>query len=216
MPGLKSKIHLKMLASSSRRRKPDDKSIYGLEWGDPEQDWSLKLVRDQFILPYVDATQRALEIGPGGGRWTRYLLGFREVMVVDKHRELLDELAKNFSEPNLVPILNSGTDLPGVAPDSIDFAFSFGVFVHLDAWIIEAYLKALHTVVKPSGNIVIQYSDMRKKAARRQSGFSRNNPDRMRRMVDRAGFTILEENVTALWHSAIMRFRKKRAGEAMY
>ena len=216
MPGLTSKIHLKMLASAMRRREGGDASVYGLEWGEPEKDWSLKLVRDQFIRPYVDPVQRALEIGPGGGRWTRYLLGFREVIVVDKHRELLDELGRNFQQPNIVPILNNGTDLPGLAPESVDFVFSFGVFVHLDRWIIEAYLRALHPVVTPSANIVIQYSDMWKKAARRQSGFSWNSPGRMRNLVDRAGYTILEENVTALWHSAIMRFRKKRAGEVMY
>lgn len=205
-----------MLASARRRSEGKHDSVYGLEWGDPEEMWSLKLVRDQFILPYVDPDRRALEIGPGGGRWTRYLLGFGEIIVVDRHRELLDELAKNFSQPKIIPVLNNGTDFPGVAANSVDFVFSFGVFVHLDAWIINEYLKALGNVVKNDANIVIQYADFRKKEARRQSGFARNNPERMRKMVDAAGYTVLEENVTALWHSSIMRFRKKRDGEVMY
>jgi len=216
MPSLTSKIHVKMLASAHRRGTTSEQKIYGIEWGDPDKDWALKLVREQFLKPFIDPSQRALEIGPGGGRWTRYLLSFREVVVVDKHRELLDELQSKFHLPHLIPVLNNGTDFPGVEPDSVDFVFSFGVFVHLDPWIIEAYLKALRTIVRPSANVVIQYSDMRKKGARKQSGFSDNDPERMRKMVDTAGFTILEENVTALFHSAIMRFRRKREGEEMY
>lgn len=213
MPELNSPIHLDWLRKFRAR---NEKALYGLEWGDPEEMWSLKLVRDQFIAPYVNSAHRALEIGPGGGRWTRYLLNFGRLFVVDMHQEILDELAKHFSAPNIVPVRNSGTDFPGIGPASIDFAFSFGVFVHLDAWIIKAYLESLHSVVTGEANIVIQYSDMTKQAARKVPSFAKNDPITMRRMVDAAGYTILEENVTALWHSSIMRFRKRRDGEKMY
>ena len=202
-----------MLRSSREAGRTNEKTPYGLEWGDPNDFWSLKIVRDQFIQPYINVGHTALEIGPGGGRWTRYLLSFNKVLVVDKHQEILDELGTKFRAPHLVPILNSGTDFPGLQPESVDFVFSFGVFVHLDAWIIEAYLKSLHYVVKPSANIVIQYSDMTKEAARKEPNFSKNDPATMRNMVTAAGYTILDENVTAIWHSAIMRFRKRAQEE---
>jgi cyclopropane fatty-acyl-phospholipid synthase-like methyltransferase len=205
-----------MLEDSLRHGRTDDKKIYGIEWGDPNELWFLKLVRDQYIQPYLNLDHRAIEIGPGGGRWTRYLLSFRELIVLDKHEGLLAELRKKFQAPQLVPILNCGPEVPNVAPDSVDFVFSFGVFVHLDAWIIESYLKALFSVVKPTANLVIQYSDKRKRQAKADPDFSENDPDRMRAMVDAAGYTIIEENVTALLHSSIMRFRKKRDGERMY
>ncbi|HEU5142044.1 MAG TPA: hypothetical protein VFU04_02690, partial [Solirubrobacterales bacterium] len=47
--------------------------IYGMEWGDPDVLPPLKHVRDNYLLPYLDPTKTVLEIGPGGGRWTRYM-----------------------------------------------------------------------------------------------------------------------------------------------
>lgn len=120
---------------------------------------------------------------------------------------MLDELSRNFRLPHLLPIANNGTDFPDVPDGAIDFVFSFGVFVHLDPPIIAAYLASLGRVVTPSANIVIQYSDNTKEKSRLNKGFSDNTPDRMRRMVLQAGYTILEENLSILPHSSIMRFR---------
>lgn len=208
MPTLDDPIHLDMLRNSRRAGLPKRLGLYGLEWGDPNDKPHLRFVRDRFIAPYVDLDQTALEIGAGGGRWTRYLLSFRRVYVVDKHPELLDELARNFRLPHLLPIANNGTDFPDIPDRSVDFVFSFGVFVHLDAPIIEAYLASLGRVVTPAANIVIQYSDKTKEAARRNKGFAENTPDRMRQMVLTAGYTILEENLSVLPHSSIVRFRR--------
>ena len=97
-------------------------------------------MQDQFLLPYVNPDHQAIEIGPGGGRRTRYLLRFGYLYGVDYPRELLDELKGNFKAPHLHLVLNNGTDFPGIPDLSIDFIFSFGVFVHLDVDIIEAYL----------------------------------------------------------------------------
>jgi ubiquinone/menaquinone biosynthesis C-methylase UbiE len=209
MPLLSDTIHLDMLHASHRKEEPGKLGIYGLQWGDPEASGPLKFIRDRYILPYIDFDHTAVEIGPGGGRWTRYLLGFRYIYAVDYHQELLDELQKNFKTPNLRIIKNSGTNFPDIPDNSVDFVFSFGVFVHLELDIIRDYLQSLYTIVTNTANIVIQYSDKTKEAARRNSGFGNNTPSDMRHLVAETGYTILEENVTALPHSAIMRFRKK-------
>jgi hypothetical protein len=78
------------------------------------------------------------------------------VYAVDYHQELLDELAVNFHADNLISIKNSGTDLPEVPPESIDFVFSFGVFVHLDLDLIDVYLQSFKSVLKCGGNVVLQ------------------------------------------------------------
>jgi len=70
------------------------KDIYGLGWGDPDVIPPLRFIRDQYVFPYVNAEHNAVEIGPGGGRWTRYLLGFGKLYVVDYHSELLKELQR--------------------------------------------------------------------------------------------------------------------------
>ena len=209
MPSLSDTIHLDMLHSSYRRQEPQNLGIYGLQWGDPEVSGPLKFIRDRYILPYIDFDHTAIEIGPGGGRWTRYLLSFRRLYAVDYHQELLDELQKSYKTPNLSIIKNSGADFPGISHNSVDFVFSFGVFVHLEQDIVRAYLQSLYTIVTNTANIVIQYSDKTKEAARQNLGFGNNTPSNMRHLVAQAGYTILEENVTALPHSSIMRFRKE-------
>ena len=208
MPSLTDPIHLNMLESSYRSGEPQKLGLYGLQWGDPNSVPSLKFIRDTYILPYVNFDHRALEIGPGGGRWTRYLLSFRALYAVDNHQELLDELAKTFRAPNLSLIKNSGTDFPGIPEHSIDFVFSFGVFVHLELDVIREYLRCIYPLVTKLANIVIQYSDKTKEVAKNNIGFSQNTPEQMRYLVGEMGYTILEENLTVLPHSSIVRFRK--------
>jgi cyclopropane fatty-acyl-phospholipid synthase-like methyltransferase len=181
-------------------------SIYGLEWGDPEVDEPLMYVKRHFLTPYVTPTTTVLEIGPGGGRWTRYLLTARMVYAVDYHQELLDELAVNFRADNLISIKNSGTDLPGVPPESIDFIFSFGVFVHLDLDLIDAYLRSFKSVLKCGGTVVLQYADKTKPLAQLNNGFAQNTPEQMRQLILAQGYTIEEEDTGTMWHSSIVRF----------
>jgi phospholipid N-methyltransferase len=180
--------------------------IYGLQWGDPETVAPLRFVRDRYVLPYVDVGHVAVEIGPGGGRWTRYLLAFRTLYVVDYYAELLAELRRHYNRPNLMFTKNNGTDFPGIEPGTVDFLFSFGTFVHLEADLIEQYLANMKAILKPGANVVIQYSDKTKIMAQLNDEFSDNTPERMRRMVETAGYRIVEEDLTTLWHSSIVRF----------
>lgn len=218
MPDLDTKIHLQMLQRykgklhrvrrvlRAIKREVTAPDIYGLEWGEPEVFEPLVFVRDRYIVPYVKPDQTALEIGPGGGRWTRYLLNFKQLYAVDYHEELLTQLKKVFDRPNIAFVKNDGTDFPGIPEQSIDYLFSFGVFVHLDLALIEAYLANMKPLLKPTANVVIQYSDMTKIMGQINTGFSKNTPEIMRKMVLDAGYTILEEDLTTLWHSSIIRF----------
>lgn len=222
MPKLDDPIHLDMYQGyrrpRSRLRKLIDRvfkatrlnsampQIYGYEWGDPDSCPPLMRIRDHFIAPYVSSSHIALEIGPGGGRWTQYLLGFGELYVVDYYAELLSELKQNFNRPSMKFIKNSGDDFPGVPDQSIDYLFCFGTFVHLEIDVIGRYLVNIHRILKPGGNVIIQYSDMTKIMARENEGFSCNTPEQMRQLVIDKGFRIVEEDLTTLWHSSIVRF----------
>lgn len=218
MPPLESSMHLDMLAQWRRKNSLARRAIravqaglslplYGLEWGDPDIVEPLRFIKERFVLPYVNAQHDALEIGPGGGRWTRYLVGFRTLAAVDYHAELLDELSRNFGKRrNIRFIKNNGTDFPGLDPGSIDYVYSFGTFVHLDFNLIEAYLDSIKTIIKPTANVVIQYSDKTKIMSQINEGFSDNTPARMRAAVHAAGYRILEEDTTSLWHSSVIRF----------
>jgi SAM-dependent methyltransferase len=188
------------------RRELAGTSVYGMAWGDPETEAPLKFVRQRWVLPYVHNDHIAVEIGPGGGRWTKYLLGFEKLYVVDLYPALLDELKKSFDRPNMVFVLNSGTDFPGIPPAQVDFVFSFGCFVHLEPPLIQQYLTNLRGILRPGGNVVIHYSDKNKVMARQNPTFVETTPEQMRAMVTEAGFAILEEDLTTLWHSSLIRF----------
>jgi len=218
MPKLDTTLHLGMYRMGKKRRTLPARikqalkvlfakdNVYGLEWGDPETSPPLALVRDHFLLPYVTQETTALEIGPGGGRWTRYMLGVKRLYAVDFHQELLNELKSNFSPKNLTFVKNNGTDFPGIPNGSIDFIFSFGTFVHLDVEIIDRYLRNMKTLLKPSANVVIQYSDKSKPLGNSNEGFSENDPDTMKRLVSSHGYTVYEEDIKTLWHSSVIRF----------
>lgn len=106
MPGLGTSLHTDMLRSGQKNRGllerikravhafRENGGLYGLEWGDPECDPPLVYVKNHFLLEHLSTDATVLEIGPGGGRWTRYLLAAKKVYAVDYHQELLDELAK--------------------------------------------------------------------------------------------------------------------------
>lgn len=181
--------------------------IYGLKWGDPENCPPLRYVRDHFLLPYITPDATVVEIGPGGGRWTRYMLAARRIYAVDAYPELLEELKRHFDLPNITFIHNNKTDFPGIADQSVDFIFTFGVFVHLEVEVIDEYLKNMKRIIRPDGNIVIQYSDKRKPLAQQNPGFTNNSPEIMRRLAQKWGYHILEEDTLTLWHSAIIRLR---------
>jgi len=223
VPDLSTSLHTDMLASFEKaraarslprrlyraiRNELSEKGVYGTAWGDPETMEPLMFVRDRWVLPYVRADQTAVEIGPGGGRWTRYLLGFERLYAIDFYPELLAELKRSFTRANVTFVQNSGSDFPGVPAGAVDFVFSFGCFVHLDNSIIERYLANLGEILRPQANVVIQYSDVNKVMARELlPHFAETTPEQMRSMVQAAGFTVVEEDLTTLWHSSLIRFR---------
>lgn len=217
MPPLDTTLHLEMFRAGKRRRSLTSRirkaikvlfanDVYGLEWGDPEVIPPLTYVRDHFLTPYLSPTTTVVEIGPGGGRWTRYMLKARQVYAVEYHQEILSALKTNLQAPNITYVKNNGDDFPNIQDGSIDFLFSFGTFVHLDIDIIDCYLRNMKPLLKHKSNIVIQYSDKTKPLAKNNKGFSENDPDRMRELILSHGYSIYEEDLKTMWHSSIVRF----------
>jgi ubiquinone/menaquinone biosynthesis C-methylase UbiE len=180
--------------------------LYGLEWGDPQVAPPLRYVRDRFLRPYISTGSTVMEIGPGGGRWTRYMRKAKRIYAVDYNQELLDELRSRFPAANITFVKNNGDDFPGVPDGSVDFLFSFGTFVHLDLDVIDRYLGNMKRLFGSASNAVIQYADKTKPVARKNKGFSENDPERMRALVLSHGYSVYEEDVKTLWNSAIVRF----------
>ncbi|QPC43732.1 class I SAM-dependent methyltransferase [Kaustia mangrovi] len=208
MPELSTPLHLDKLRKARERGLIDRHGLYGLQWGDPDERPDLRGVRDRFVWPFVHPDRVAVEIGPGGGRWTRYLLPCRMVYVVDYHQELLDLLAQSFRAPNLAFVKNGGTDFPGIPAGGVDFVFSYGTFVHFELDLIARYLDEIAGIVRPGGDVVIQYADKTKPVGEATPSFGDCDPERMAALCRDRGYTILEQDDALLNNSGIVRLTR--------
>ncbi len=199
-------LHLDKLRKARERGLIDRFGLYGLQWGDPDERSDLVAVRDRFVWPLVHPDKVTVEIGPGGGRWTRYLVPCRTLYLVDRYPELLAELSRNFHAPNMVFVQNSGTDLPGIADKTVDLVFSYGTFVHFELPIIAAYLEEINRILKPGGDVVLQYADKTKPVGAETPSFPDCDPERIAALVRDTGFRIVEQEDTLLNNSGIIRF----------
>lgn len=203
---IENDLHLDKLRKARERGLIESHGVYGMQWGNPDERPDLVAVRDRFVWPFVHPDKIAVEIGPGGGRWTRYLLPCRILYVVDHYQELIDELRRCFHAPNMQFVRNSGTDFPGIEKSSVDLVFSYGTFVHFSLAMIEDYLTEIATILKPGGDCIIQYADKTKPVGAATPSFPDCDPQRIETLVMECGFTIRDHDHTTLNNSGIIRF----------
>lgn len=130
--------------------------------GQPYDEWKQTLV-DTFLDPWVSAPTDVLEIAPGHGRWTEHLLARAgSVVIVDINQECLDACHARFDgDARLRGFRTTGWSLEFLDDRSIDFAWSFDSFVHMDADVIKGYLVELARVLRPGGRAVIHHAGLR-------------------------------------------------------
>lgn len=106
--------------------------------------------------------QRGLEIAPGYGRITGYLLHYcRQLTVVDLTERCIEACRERFAEvDHLEYHVNDGRSLAMVADGSVDFAFSFDSLVHADADVLESYVHELARVLAPTGFAFLHHSNL--------------------------------------------------------
>ena len=181
---------------------------YGDQWGTPQSKPALQSVIDSWLLPFVGPGQTILEIGPGGGRWTQYLLNARALHCVDINEVMLDYIIERFGHPaHLHPYQSAGSDLPALEPGAVDFVFSFGTFVHLEATEITAYLNNLRPLLHAGSNVILQYADKTKPKAAQNIHFSDNNALKMELLLQQQGYRVVRHDTALLDHSNIVHVR---------
>jgi len=127
-------------------------------WGSSAAQWSGTIfprIRDCLPVGTI------LEIGPGFGRWTRFLKDCcDELWAVDKSSECIEACRRRFASTSHVRCcLNDGRALLMIPDSSVDFVFSFDSFVHTNRDIVEAYLRELKTKLKVGGKGFIHHSN---------------------------------------------------------
>jgi SAM-dependent methyltransferase len=152
----------------AKKFRADSGKHLGEEWNEPEvigfdvPPGQIVSSLDQMIIqPFLGAPDVILEIGPGGGRFTDILLPkCQKVIAADTSPTMLSLLRERFKDnPKLECVLLDGQGLRPIHDKSVDAAFSFDVFVHLEQWDIFNYLSELKRVLKPGGKALIHHGN---------------------------------------------------------
>jgi SAM-dependent methyltransferase len=132
----------------------------GEEWTLSEE-WKLSL-RRCVLDRYMARGSSILEIGPGAGRWSEYLLELAHDYVgIDISSTCVAHCQSRFGgNPRARFSVGSGRDLHGVADASIDAIWSFDVFVHINRAEVESYAQEFRRVLRPGGIAVVHHGSL--------------------------------------------------------
>lgn len=128
-------------------------------WGTSAAQWSGTIFpRIRHCLP----AGTLLEIGPGYGRWTHYLKDHcQHLIVVDRAAECIEACHARFAnDPRIAAYVNEGGSLSMIPDQSLDFIFSFDVFVHIKREVVETYLAEFARTLKIGGRGFIHHSNL--------------------------------------------------------
>jgi len=146
-----------------------DWSRDGEEWdgqarycGQPYEAWKAALL-ETFVRDELDPSKTVLEIAPGHGRWSEYLIAHAgRVFLVDLNPQCIEFCRERFGDrENVEYLVNDGRSLPGIADASIDFVWSYDSFVHIEREAIQSYFHELSRVLRPGGVAVIHHAGRR-------------------------------------------------------
>ena len=132
-------------------------SAGGEEWTLSEE-WKASVVRT-FLDPNFANRSVILEIGPGAGRWTEYLLKKCQRLIgVDISETSVHECERRFHDhPTAEFAVGNGENLSSIGTSSIDAVWSFDVFVHINKQQFKSYIAEFARVLKPGGVGLIQH-----------------------------------------------------------
>lgn len=128
-------------------------------WGGSEAQWFGSLYpRLHRVLP----AKRVLEIAPGFGRWTKFLVSACESYVgIDLSDKCVEACQLTFAAANHARFVkNDGLSLEE-ADGSFDFVFSFDSLVHGELDVFTHYIPQIIARLTPNGAAFIHHSNLR-------------------------------------------------------
>lgn len=156
-------------------------------WGGPDAQWHRTLQpRLGALLP----AGLVVEIAPGFGRWTTYLLEHCDRYVgIDLSESCIETCRKRFAaHAKATFTVNDGRSLPTVGDGEVDLAFSFDSLVHVEADVLAAYLRELARVLAADGVAFLHHSNLG--AYAHQLARRDRTPQRLQPMMQRRGILV--------------------------
>jgi SAM-dependent methyltransferase len=136
-------------------------------WGGSDiQFFGSILPRIRRFLPSTSV----LEIAPGYGRWSQYLLSLSDNYIgIDLNEDCIAHCRERFPSNSALFYSNDGKDLSKVPDNYIDFVFSYDSLVHANIEVIEAYLQQLKEKFTPDGVGFFHHSNLGSFSADKES-----------------------------------------------
>ena len=138
---------------------PDGGEIWSERWGCSEAQWFGSIYpRLHRFLP----TCRVLEIAPGFGRWSRFLVrSCSQYIGIDLSEKCIEACTARFRHDTHARfVVNDGTSLDAAEDGLYDFVFSFDLLVHAELDVFENYVPQLMQKLTPSGIAFIHHSNL--------------------------------------------------------
>jgi len=136
-----------------------DWSTGGEEWT-PDAKWKTTLI-NEMMLKYIVKGSTALEIGIGAGRWSEVLQQIcGRVILSDISKQCLDICRERFKNVDNMEYHLIEENLSFISDNSIDFVWSYDVFVHINPSDIERYVSDFRRILKSGGYAIIHHSNM--------------------------------------------------------
>ncbi len=131
---------------------------WSARWGGPDMQWYWCIYpRIRRHLP----AETILDIGPGFGRWTKYLLDHCQHMVlVDLSEKCIYGCRQRFGEERVSYRVGSGDSLAFLDDQSIDFCFSWEALVYCEFEAVQGYLTDLRKKLKDGGMAFLHHSNI--------------------------------------------------------
>ena len=129
-------------------------------WGGSEAQWFGSLLpRLHRALP----ANAILEIAPGFGRWTRFLMpACREYLGIDLSVQCIDACRDQFSSVAHARFAaNDGLSLAAAPQQHFDLVFSFDSLVHAELPVLQAYVPQVIAKLAKGGLAFIHHSNLR-------------------------------------------------------
>ena len=123
-------------------------TVLGEEWTAPART---RFIFERFAEPYLSTSARVVEIGPGGGKFSREIVGrCRELVLVDISREMLRR-ANRACDGRAREVLIEDGNFQDLDPGSIDLVFSYDVFIHLESEEVFRYFAEVNKILRTGG-----------------------------------------------------------------